>query len=960
MRRRPIRCAVGAVFGVLALLALAPPVARADSAEDQYAVAAGHYSAERWEMAVDEFRALIKDHPDYAKSNQATFFLGEALVQLGRYDEAHTEFDRFLKRDPKSTYAPQALFRAGETALLSGKSDAARQSFTKFQSQYPDNTLNAYALLYLGEIALDAKDAAGAEKALTAALAKFPDAARKDEVQLQLARVRELQDDATAAAKVYSSLAAGANLAIAELAQLRLGQLQLKAGNLAEAEQAYQTFEEKYPASRSLKEARLGRAKTLFNEKHFNEARELLEPLTHEPALTVESGDWLGLSYAAEQNWSAAEKAFNAAIEVDPKSPLLPQVRYHLADSQYRAGDFAAAIATLEPTVGGAASPSESKPDGLAAHPTSQSDDSQRQASRFLLALCYQATKRHPDALALFDDLAQTATGDLAAKIQLARAASLVDSEKSGDATQALEAFLKTQPTGAEANRALAQLAVCYARAKQFDAAKEKYEQLKAGSPQNDLLMTTTQQLADIAATAGETHWSGDLYAALSADGNPAEFVARGLAGLGWQQLQSGDAESAAATFDKLLEKFPNDPAAADAAWGRGQAFEKLRKFDPALASYQIILDHHRDSKRFDDALLASARLHNQLRQTEAAIELYRKFVDERADSPQLDVAHYGWAWALRDAGQSAAADEQFQILHDKFPASHYWFDGTYRLAESAVAARQSARAEKLLTEIQAAKPPADVAQHALYLSGQIAAADQHWDRAAEIMGRLLHDFPDTPLKLPANYWIAEAAYRRQQYDDADQLFAKLATQAAGRKDAWLAMIPLRQAQILAQSKKWAEAEALAAPIEAAFPGFSEQYEVDYLLGRALAAQADFDGARAKYTQVIHSATGGKSETAAMAQWMIGETYFHQEQFELALREYLRVEILYQYPRWQAAALLQAGKCQESLSRWKEAAGLYARLIKLYPNTEFTDEAKRRLEAVEGQLAAASQKTPKG
>ena len=168
----------------------------------------------------------------------------------------------------------------------------------------------------------------------------------------------------------------------------------------------------------------------------------------------------------------------------------------------------------------------------------------------------------------------------------------------------------------------------------------------------------------------------------------------------------------------------------------------------------------------------------------------------------------------------------------------------------------------------------------------------------------------------------------------------------------------MRRAQALAQQKQWAEAQAIAARIETEWPDFSEQYEVDYLLGRALAAQADFEGARKSFQKVIRSPTGGKSETAAMAQWMIGETYFHQENYEAALREYLRVEILYPYPRWQAAALLQAGKCQESLGRWKDAAELYGRLIKAYSKTEFTEEAQRRLHDAENHVTAATVKRP--
>ena len=51
------------------LLALAvsllPSLARADAAQDQYQVAAGHYSQSRWELACDEFQAFLRDHPDH-------------------------------------------------------------------------------------------------------------------------------------------------------------------------------------------------------------------------------------------------------------------------------------------------------------------------------------------------------------------------------------------------------------------------------------------------------------------------------------------------------------------------------------------------------------------------------------------------------------------------------------------------------------------------------------------------------------------------------------------------------------------------------------------------------------------------------------------------------------------------------------------------------------------------------
>ena len=80
-----------------------------------------------------------------------------------------------------------------------------------------------------------------------------------------------------------------------------------------------------------------------------------------------------------------------------------------------------------------------------------------------------------------------------------------------------------------------------------------------------------------------------------------------------------------------------------------------------------------------------------------------------------------------------------------------------------------------------------------------------------------------------------------------------------------------------------------------------------------------------------------------MAQWMLGETYWQQENYTAALREYLRVEVVYAYPRWQAAGLLQAAKCYEQLGEAQQAGELYSRVLQNYPQTEFVAEASKRL-----------------
>ncbi len=54
-----------------------------------------------------------------------------------------------------------------------------------------------------------------------------------------------------------------------------------------------------------------------------------------------------------------------------------------------------------------------------------------------------------------------------------------------------------------------------------------------------------------------------------------------------------------------------------------------------------------------------------------------------------------------------------------------------------------------------------------------------------------------------------------------------------------------------------------------------------------------------------------------------------------------------QPPRWQAAALLQTGKCQEKLGELAEAEKTYAEVVKRYANTSWATDASERLRVAE-------------
>ena len=91
---------------------------------------------------------------------------------------------------------------------------------------------------------------------------------------------------------------------------------------------------------------------------------------------------------------------------------------------------------------------------------------------------------------------------------------------------------------------------------------------------------------------------------------------------------------------------------------------------------------------------------------------------------------------------------------------------------------------------------------------------------------------------------------------------------------------------------------------------------------------------------------------------MIGETYYHQKNYHEAILQFLRVDILYDAPPWQASALLETGKAYEQLAQWADAAETYERLRAKFPDEPVAGDAKGRLDEVKKKLAGDDGGTP--
>jgi TolA-binding protein len=927
-------------FGALLLLAswLCPALpAAADQAEDLFAVAAGHYAAHRWDLAVEQFTAFTRDYAEHERAVEASFYLGETFIQLGQFAEARTRFQSVLEARPEGRFAHRALFRSGEAAYLAHQPESAVADLKRFVAEHAEDELCMFALPYLGELALAAEDMPLAQQHFSEALKRFPAGALKLDCQLGLAKALEAQDRLIEAERLYRLLAEDPAGPLADQAIYRLGLLYYRAGKHEHALDVWNNFQDRYPESKFRSRVELGMGWALYRLERYGEAQERLIGLVKDPQIGIEAQYWLGLAQRAQEQWKLAAETLLGASRSDESHPLAAAIHFHAGDSLLHVGDRESANRQFDVVL-------KNWPSGKWAE----------DALFGKMQVAYEAGQ-HEDVVRMGERYQeQFPESALKGEAYLIQVASLKILNRHAEAVSELEKYLQTNADSPQAPGAWAELVMCHLQLKQLAEARLAYEQLIARSPTHAVVLPTTHQLAEAAYAAGEKELAATLFNRMATTEQNPEYLAKGLSGLAWSKLNAGELDEAAELFQKLIAEHPRDPLASEAVLMRGQIFEKQEKIDPALLMYLQIIQEYTSSEEMPDALLRAARIHDKMEQNQQAATLYERLVTEFPKYAQLDAAIYGWAWVLYELDRVDEANENFTRLNKEFPQSKYWADATYRLAKFHSDADRFDLATNLLAEMVAKEIDREILAHGLYLQGRIASRRELWEDVSQPMQRLVDELPESPLRLPAEYSIAEAAYRLDHFERAEELFDSLTDRIAGRRETWLAMIPLRRAQIQLHQEHWREALEIAEQIRTDFPAFGRQFEADYLVGRCQAALAKFDEAREAYLRVIDSSEGSKTETAAMAQWMIGEAYFHQKNYERARREFLKTEILYAYPKWQAGALLQAGKCLELLGKWQEATDSYVRMLQKYPDTPFGEEATRRLRVAEQRAAAAS------
>jgi TolA-binding protein len=400
------------LLSIIALLLIAVGAASiARSAEiraaESFRTAAALQNRGLYNLAADEWAALLDAHPQDPLAGQARFYRGVCLFTLERYADSAREFERVLEdatlepafreqaranlglacynlgrsatgaeRDqafddalasftsqlrqfPNGSLAPLAVFYPAEIAYARGELATAVAGYRSFLSAYADNSLYSQALYALGVALQESGQPATAANAFQQFVWQYPDHDRATDAHSRLAESLFAQAQAeqhegrlaAASGTLGRLLSTYPHHKLAKTARLTRASLRYDLAQYSDAMCDVDALLATRPTHAARSDALLVRGMCQAALKRHDDAVHTFKSLLDDDP-NCRSADRvlyeLAWAYAATNKPQRALATFRRLAESHPKSALAAECWFRVGESQYTASEFAAATESFE------------------------------------------------------------------------------------------------------------------------------------------------------------------------------------------------------------------------------------------------------------------------------------------------------------------------------------------------------------------------------------------------------------------------------------------------------------------------------------------------------------------------------------------------------------------------------------------------------------------------------------
>ncbi|MBL4885401.1 MAG: tetratricopeptide repeat protein [Planctomycetaceae bacterium] len=944
-----------------------------NQAQAMYRVAECSYFLDDFLAAIKDFRKFAKASPKDPLTEWALPYLADSYLRIGKAEQAEIVFRESLDKFPQGRFVEDSRFGLARSLELLNRSQDA---ITQYQNlvTFPAGKRIPESMFNLGMLYFQQVNYAKAAEIFEKLTQKYP-----DHVLIPLAKLNtgyayyslKKWDLAKQNFEAASNTAAYQNTARFWLAQTYKSQ-----NNYAEAEKILLSLNKDKPDETLKPRIKYQLAESQLQlDKHDLALQGFLDYLKQWPQeesagnAYVHAVEICLLNNQLGQGWGLAEKAIAAKLSSEQQREVkLLQARL-LTRKESLSNPLPDSLKDQKIRI--------KQADEILSELLKETDqldsDQLNQQVRYHSARTKMEQKDFPEAIKI---LVPMTTSRPQQKILLIPDAWLLlakcqyEAQEFQAAIDASKKLLELNPGNTVAEQGLVVQLNSMTELGQSDQAELILESLKKLQLPTEKMAQLMYQLAD--AAYAKKNWIGaeKLYRLLLSLEPDQQWKIKGLSAIGWTQYEAARFEESAETFRSLREQFPDSKqATADAGFMRGMASLQAEQVKQAaevfLETAQAFRSTPQEKVGSPVHLIAyrsareAARAFRKLDLVEKSALAYQLAYEELSKQPEKKRQHLDklldeWALLYYEADQFDQADRIFELLVKETPLSDRADDAMLSLAESQFIAGKTEQARTSLEKLVANKQTDEyVTRRALYQLVMITSEQKDQAAVKKFAEAYLKTIDTQKVDISelgeVESQLIQLHLDENQLKEARQRLDLLLKRAEGFEENQAADLLPRtyvfSAELARREKKYEQAHKALTAVQKQFPDCDELAQLEVIVGRTYIAQAKFDDALKMFRSVLSRSGSKKNLAAAQSQFYIAETILMQKEYSQAVKEYIRMAVLFPgFPDLQSAAMYQAGQCDEVLGNVEQAIDSYNELIRVFPKSEFAPKAKKRIE----------------
>lgn len=854
----------------------------------------------RHALAAERLRTIRERSPRGEYSTHASLTEAQCRHAMGEHADALTLYQAALANGTDAV-RPYALLGIGQLERVAGRLGEAARALDELASAFADLPIVDSAILERGRVHMDAREH---ERALAVFSSLVPPSSKRPpepvhheaayrmaQCELQIGR---FEDAATHLVALLARMKSGPLVpgAMFDLAWALQG-----AGKGDDASRAFSQFRSAFPDHALVPDALAARASLAHRGGRFEECAALCAEFVH---------------------------AF-------PSHARAADLSLMLADSDYLSGNFAKAAGDYE------------------RFESEWPDHEHRWHARARRGLALVSLGRQNDAVPLLESAVshQSALGDQVTRAALAALGEAAfERGEWAEAERRFASLLIDTDKAPASSDARLRFAIAVHRQGRHRDALAAYDELRRELPSEAVGAHAEFERSQVLVELGDLKQArlGFERVLSSKDSSAVRFGVHALRHLASIASREGRPDDAAALLAQVASSPEAGSAAADAILERAQTLMSADQFENARLSLEEFITRFPTDTRIPRARAHIAISLSRLGRHDEAVKTIETLAP---DLPTLDpelrnLVEYECAWSLHALSNDDAAAKVYRDLLARHPGGKLEAHATLDLASIELRADRVAEALPLARSASALagapdSPSAPLLEPALYLLAVCEFRSNAWADAAPTLRRFVDLFPQSATRTTVDVMLGDALLAMGDPGAAADAFRN-ATSAPEPSTNAAALMKLGTACALAH--RWKQSEDAYTSFLSRFPEHDSWYQARFGIGWARENDGRHESAIDAYREVVGRHQG---TTAAQAQFQVGECLFALKRLDEAARELLKVDILYAYPEWSAAALYEAGRCLSQLGKPEEAARQFRAVTEKYGTTEWARLATEQL-----------------